>query len=128
MYLIYNERKPTAPRTCPNCHVEFGEKNSGHLVPPCFGDRAFYTCDGEMRAGEQILEIGPLMQMMLEGQTIQQHEGYTEMSGGHRLPSYEVPALLKQGLVELTAPDTYGLSERGRRFATFFDTMRKAEP
>ena len=34
---------------CPNCGKKFeivnGRRESGHLVPPCFGDPAMWTCE-----------------------------------------------------------------------------------
>ena len=32
-------------RECPNCHRKLGPKESGHFVPPSFGDPGMFICD-----------------------------------------------------------------------------------
>lgn len=39
-------RKRVVPRfPCPNCGKKFGEKESGHFVPPSLGDPGFFICE-----------------------------------------------------------------------------------
>lgn len=32
-------------RECPNCKAKLTRKESGHFVPPSFGDKGFFVCE-----------------------------------------------------------------------------------